>query len=73
MNTVRIYIDENLDTSRLHGLKQMIEAIPHVLDVEVSDKEPHEVMVDYEERNNMPVKLIEVLRQQGLHPDILSA
>lgn len=73
MNTVRIYIDENLDTSHLHGLKQMIEAIPHVVDVEVSDKEPHEVVVDYEEQKNMPVKLIELLRNQGYHPDILSA
>ena len=73
MNTVRIYIDENLDTSNLRDIKQMIEAIPHVVDVEVSDKEPHEVVVDYEEQKNMPVKLIEVLRQQGYHPDILSA
>lgn len=73
MNTVRIYIDENLDTSHLRGIKQMIEAIPHVVDVEVSDKEPHEVVVDYEEQKNMPVKLIEVLRNQGYHPDILSA
>jgi len=72
MNTVRIYIDENLDASRLRGLKQMIQEIPHVLDVEVSDKEPHEVVVEYEEQQNMPVRLIEILREQGYHPDILS-
>jgi hypothetical protein len=73
MNTVRIYIDENLDTSRLQGLKQLIKDIPHVVDVAISEKEPHEVVVDYEEQQNMPVKLIEVLRKQGYHPDILSA
>jgi len=72
MNTVRIYIDENLDAKRLKGLKQLIQKIPHVLDVEFSEKEPHEVVVEYEEQQNMPVKLIEVLRQQGYHPDILS-
>ena len=73
MNTVRIYIDENLDQARLKNLKQLIQDIPHVLDVEFSEKEPHEVVVEYEEQQNMPVRLIEVLRQQGYHPDILSA
>ena len=73
MNTVRIYIDENLDTARLKSLQQLLEGIPHVLDVEVSEKEPHELVVEYEERQNMPVKLIQVLREKGFHPDILSA
>lgn len=73
MNTVRIYIDENLDVSRLMNLKQLIESIPHVIDVEVSEREPHEVVVDYEAQQNMPVKLIEILRAKGFHPDILSA
>ena len=73
MNTVRIYIDEKLDTTHMHGLRQMLRNVPHVVDVAISDKEPHEVMVDYDERQNMPVKLIEVLRRQGYHPDILSA
>jgi hypothetical protein len=73
MNTVRIYIDETLDTSRQQGLKQLIKDIPHVLDVAVSDREPHEVVVEYEEQQNMPVRLIEVLRKQGYHPDILSS
>lgn len=73
MNTIRIYIDENLDASHQQGLKQVIQDIPHVVDVEVSELEPHELVVEYEERQNMPVKLIEVLRKQGYHPDILSA
>lgn len=73
MNTVRIYIDENLDTARLKSLKQLLEDIPHVIDVEISEKEPHEVVVDYAEQQNMPVKLIQILREKGFHPDILSA
>lgn len=73
MNTVRIYIDENLDVSRQQGLKQVLLEIPHVLDVELSVKEPHEVVVEYDEQENLPVRLIEVLREQGYHPDILSA
>jgi hypothetical protein len=73
MNTVRIYIDENLDASHLHGLEQLIKTVPHVVDVAISEREPHEVVVDYDEQQNMPVKLIELLRRQGYHPDILSA
>ncbi len=73
MNTVRIYIEENLNTQRRGDLVKMIEKLPHVVDVEIGDNEPHEVVIDYEEHHNMPMQLVEVLRQQGYHPDIISA
>jgi cell division protein FtsX len=73
MNTLRIYIDENLDSERLKNLRQIIQTVPHVVDVEFSDKDPHEVMVEYEAQQNLPMTLVEMLREQGYHPDILSA
>ena len=73
MNTVRIYIDEYLNASRQQGLKRVLQDIPHVQDVELSEQDPHEIVVDYDAEQNLPVRLIEVLRQQGYHPDILSA
>lgn len=73
MNTVRIYIEENLDSERLRGLQQLIQEVPHVVDVEFSDKDPHELTVEYEAQRNLPVDLIQTLREKGFHPDILSA
>lgn len=73
MHTVRIYIDEYLDGAKQTSLKRLIEDIPHVVDVELSVKDPHEVVVEYETQQNIPVQVIEALRKQGYHPDILSA
>lgn len=73
MNTVRIYIDENLDQPKRSKLEKMIKGIPHVVDVKFGRNEIHEVVVDYDAHANIPVLLINTLRQQGFHPDIISA
>lgn len=72
MNTIRIYIDEDLDQSKRSKLKKTIKGLPHVVDVEIGRNESHEVVVEYEAHANMPVLLIETLRKEGFHPDILS-
>lgn len=73
MNSVRIYIDEELDGDRRNALIDTIQSIQHVVDVELSDRDPHEFLVEYHAQKNLPVRLIEVLRARGYHPDILSA
>lgn len=73
MNSVRIYIDEALDRDRRNALIHTIQSVQHVVDVELSEKDPHEFVVEYQAQKNLPVRLIEVLRAQGYHPDILSA
>lgn len=72
MNTVQIYIDEKLDVEQLKRLKQLLMDISHVVDVEISSNAPHGFVVEYEEHHDMPVLLIETLRGEGLHPDIIS-
>jgi len=72
MNTVQIYIDEKLDVEQLKRLKQLLMDISHVVDVEISSHAPHGFVVEYEEHHDMPVLLIETLRGEGLHPDIIS-
>jgi hypothetical protein len=47
--------------------------VTHVVDVEIGENDPHELVIEYEEHHNMPIKIIEVLRSEGFHPDILSA
>lgn len=70
MNTIRVYIDEKFDAQRLNNL---LMCVTHVVDVEFGKDDPHELVVEYEEHHNMPIKIIEVLRSEGFHPDILSA
>ena len=72
MNTIQIYIDEKLDVEQLKRLKQLLMDISHVVDVEISRNAQHGFTVEYDEYHDMPVLLIETLRGEGLHPDIIS-
>ena len=72
MDTVQIYIDEKLDVEQLKRIKLILMDISYVTDVEISSQAPHGFVVEYEEHHDMPVLLIETLRNQGLHPDIIS-
>jgi len=72
MNTVQIYIDEKLDIEQFKIIKQLLMNISHVTDVEISSNAPHGFVVEYEEHHAMPVLLIDTLRSEGLHPDIIS-
>lgn len=71
MNTIRIYLDEDLVQPQRHRLVNAIKGLPHVFDVEIGRNECHEVVVEYEAHCNIPVVLIESLRRQGFHPDII--
>jgi len=73
MNAVRIYIDEDLNQPMRSKLESTIKKLPHVVDVEFGRNESHEVVVEFEGHVNMPVMLINTLRRQGFHPDIISA
>jgi hypothetical protein len=74
MHSVHLYIHENLDSGGLGKVKNLLTHIPHVVDVGVSEKTPHDFYVDYEERQpDIPMQLLKTLENEGLHPDIVSA
>jgi hypothetical protein len=74
MHSVHVYIHESLDPSHLGKVKKLLSHIPHVVDVEVSEKDPHGLFVDYEEEDHdIPIKIMQTLEKEGLHPDIVSA
>jgi diketogulonate reductase-like aldo/keto reductase len=70
MNIISIHIDEALDDRRLSELKEDLAQVPHVARVEFSPALPHDLMVEYEERHNVPVMVLARLAKQGLHSDI---
>lgn len=73
MNTVTVYIDENLSTRERIKLKHDIMEMPYINDVELARNDSHDLMVEYEAHAGMPANVLNMLRSKGLHPDITSA
>ncbi|MDH5359107.1 MAG: hypothetical protein OEX03_01030 [Gammaproteobacteria bacterium] len=73
MNTVQLYIDEELDTMNLENIRAQLLSMPHVRDVELNFRDHHDLVVEYEASVGMPMSIVNNLRQSGLHADIISA
>ncbi|MFW2372424.1 MAG: hypothetical protein ACN4GM_04830 [Gammaproteobacteria bacterium] len=74
MHAIQVYVDETLDTQGLNNVKSALLKIPYVKDVIVSNHQPHDVVIEYDESDrSTPIKIMESLHHQGLHPDIISA
>lgn len=73
MHAIQLYIDENLSPDQVSNLRQTLMKVPHVVDVEFSSRDHHDMLVEYEEMSGMPMSIIRSLRRQGLHPDVVSA
>jgi hypothetical protein len=73
MHSIQVYIDEELDSKSLDDLRVLMQALPHVTNVEINNARPHDMLVEYEEHYNIPMLVIDKLHHKGLHPDIISA
>ena len=73
MNTVQVYIEETLNASRLQDVKNMMMTLPHVHNVALNDKLPHDMLIDFDANYNVPISILEKLESEGIHPDIISA
>ncbi len=72
MHTVLIHIDENLDHDHLLSLQKDLHKMEHITDVEVNDKIPHDVLIEFEEKHITPMDILAALTKQGVHADIMS-
>lgn len=70
MNIICIRIDDTLDASQIKDLMADLAHLPHVANVEMLATMPHELMVEYEEHHNVPIRLLSRLSKQGLHSDV---
>ena len=71
MHTVNIHIDETINHHEMGVLYQELMITPHVRHVELRETQPHDVLVEFEEHHNMPMHLLDMLHQKGLHVDIV--
>ena len=73
MHSIQVYIEDDLDSNSLSELKNLMQALPHVTNVEINNAQPHDLLVEYEEHYNIPMLVMDKLHHKGLHPDIISA
>jgi hypothetical protein len=73
MHTIYIHIDENLDETRLRSLSDDLRNVNHIVDVEISSRTPHDMLVEFEEHHISPMAILRELNRHGVHADIMSA
>ena len=73
MHTIQVHIDDDLDQKSINELKLLMQGLPHVVNVELNDSSPHDMLVEYEEHYNIPMLVMDKLHHKGLPPDIISA
>jgi len=72
MHTIYIHIDENLDARQLASLKDDLQQLESVGDVEVNTRLPHDMLVEYEETGITPMAILRELHRCGVHCDIMT-
>ena len=73
MHTIQVHIDEDLSEQQLEKIISSLLDLPHITDVVCSQKDPHDLLIDYEEKYNAPIEVMHNLHGIGLHSDITSA
>ena len=74
MHTIQIHINENISSREIGRLKNYLMQIPHITDVEMCQREPHDILVEYEEhRGVMPMDIVNSIKKMGYHTDVISA
>ena len=71
MNTINLHIDERIGMQEWGKLQSALMTTEHVRDVQFNPGMPHDMLVEFDEHENVPIHVLEVLRGQGLHADIV--
>lgn len=71
MNTINLYINETLGDRQFHSLQQSLLSNAHVRDVHFNPNIPHDLLVEFDEHENMPMHVLDMIKAQGLHADIV--
>lgn len=71
MNTINVHIDETIGSNELGSLCREILAAPHVHDVQFNPHMPHDMLVEFDEHENVPMHVLDIFKEHGLHADIV--
>ena len=70
MQCVHIHIHETLDPEALATLRAELMAGSGVEDVELSLREPHDLVIEYDPDSTHPADFMERMERHGIHPDV---
>ena len=71
MNTINLHIDETLGSRDFGHLREALLATSHVREVCFNPGMPHDMLVEFDEHENVPMHVLEVFKREGLHADIV--
>ena len=72
MHTIYLRIDEDLDESGMNSLREGMQSVSHITDVEINTRTPHDMLVEFEEDYISPMAILRELDRRGVHADIMS-
>lgn len=71
MHSINVHIDETMTDQAISGLRRQLLDEPYVRNVEMRSDRPHDMLVEFDERHDVPMHVLEMLKHQGLHADIV--
>lgn len=71
MHSINLHIDETMNERDVDKLRQRLLAEPHVSNVELKKELPHDMLVEFEEHHDIPMHVLDMLKAQGFHADIV--
>lgn len=72
MHAVYIHIDEALNARQRESVSSALWELPHVTDVELNPRLPHDVLIEYHPHPGMPMGFLHCLSRLGLHADVMA-
>jgi hypothetical protein len=73
MHTIYVRIDEDLDANRMRALQTEMRGVGHITDVEINQRTPHDMLIEFEETHISPMAILRELSRHGVHADIVGA
>ena len=71
LTDVTIHIDENLDRQQRADVGEQLRSLTGVISVSNSDLTPHLMMVEYNPKDVNSTRLLEVVKAQGVHAEMI--
>jgi hypothetical protein len=71
MHAINVHIDETVSGTEVDGLCREMKAAPHVRNVEMRPEKPHDMLVEFDEHQDVPMNVLGILKSHGLHADIV--
>lgn len=71
MHSVNLYVDEVLNEQSFNNIKNELLMDSHIINVAFHQKQPHDVLVEYDETFINPSAIIGQLESRGYHVDVI--